>query len=97
MMRTEYDDRQIKRMKDQVINYKNGAIGLGDLVEDLIFLRDALDVCPSEWDHKFTEKLTDLESVNSYLIEKNENKLDQVTQPIVNGAIQKIEYLISEL
>ena len=67
----EFDTRQISKMDEQIASFQSGSISLGDLVEDLVFLRNALEQCEDDWESEFTEKLTDLESVNSYLIEKN--------------------------
>lgn len=94
---SEYDSRQIAKMKSQLSSYLAGNIELGELVDDLIFLRDALENCSADWDLEFTEKLTDLESVNSYMIEKGTNELDGVVQPIVDKAIPTIEKLIESL
>ena len=95
MSLSEHDLRQVEKMKAQISSYQAGVISLGGLVNDLVFLRDALEVCSSEWDLKFTEKLTDLESVNSYMIEKGHTELDDVVKPIVDKAMTTIEEMIA--
>lgn len=92
-----YDSRQLNKMRVQLSAYKEGNLGLGELVDDLVFLRNALESCPIEWDLNFTEKLTDLESVNSYMLEKGDSKVDVTLQPIVDKAISAICELIHSL
>jgi hypothetical protein len=94
---SEYDSRQITKMKSQLSSYLAGSLELGELVDDLVFLRDTLENCSADWDLRFTEKLTDLESVNSYMIEKDINILDATIQPIIDLAIPAIDELINNL
>ncbi|WP_419813119.1 hypothetical protein [Bacterioplanoides sp.] len=92
-----YDSRQIKKMQDKLRLYDIGSVGLGDLVGNLIFLRNSLEVCLDDWDREFTDRLTDLESANSYMIEKGHAIPDDVIQPIVESGIFEIREIIKYL
>lgn len=83
-------------MKSQLRSYQSGGLSLSELVEDLIFLRNALENCSDEWEVRFTDKLTDLESINSYMIEKDIEVLDELVRPIAESAISQICLLINE-
>ncbi|EAQ96129.1 hypothetical protein KT71_18726 [Congregibacter litoralis KT71] len=94
---SKYDSRQIAKMQRQLKSYLNGSLELGELIEDLIFLRNSLESCSDEWDRKFTDKLTDLESANSYLIDKELERPDEITKAVIDSAIPGLGKLIDSL
>ena len=79
-------------MKSQLSYFQKGALDLSELVDELIFLRNALETCLIDWDLKFTEKLTDLETANSYMIEKGVDTTDATIQPIVESLPSILTY-----
>ena len=93
---SEKDLRQFGKMQQQINAYKKSKITLKVLIGDLIFLRDALEVAEKEWEYKFTDSVVDLESVYTYLLEKNLNYPDELTVEIVSRALKKLENLIPE-
>ncbi|MFA0570677.1 hypothetical protein [Vibrio gallaecicus] len=96
MVSSEYDSRQIAKMKSQLRAFQNGDLSLNRLVADLTFLRDVLESCSVEWELKFTSKLTDLESINSYMIENQTDILDEIVRPIADSAISEILELVNK-
>jgi hypothetical protein len=92
----DYDLRQLTRMRQQIDSYRDGSIGLSILIGDLIFLRDALSEVEKEWEKEFTDRIVDLESAYSYVLEKNAGKLDLITQKIVDDTIPKLLSLIEK-
>jgi len=87
----DYDLRQLLRMVDQIKHYIRGNLGLGGLIGDLTFLRDAIHEKPLEWECKLNEALLNLESIYSYSIE---NKISKDNEAVVQNALKAIEELI---
>ncbi|WP_163834676.1 hypothetical protein [Spartinivicinus ruber] len=93
---SDYNLRQLEKMHLQISAYKDGKIDLRSLIEDLMFLRDALEEVEQKWEHDFTDRIIDLESAYSYALEKNAGNLDSLTQKIVEDALPKLQFLIEQ-
>jgi len=90
----EFDLRQLTKMQQQISSYESGNIGLQVLINDLIFLRDALSEVEQEWEFEFTGYIVDLESAYSYALEKNSGKLEAISQKVVGDALPNLLTLI---
>ena len=91
---SSHDTRQFEKMSSQISSYIEGQIGLRSLIDDLLFLRDALDEIDVDWETEFNGHILDLESAYVFALEKNDGNLDSITLPIVEKAIEKLNQLI---
>ncbi|MFC3851676.1 hypothetical protein ACFOSD_04800 [Salinispirillum marinum] len=91
-----YNIRQLKKMREQVASYQVGDLSLQSLIGDLIFLRDSLTETKDDWERELTYLIVDLESANTYALEKNNGKLDSMTSKIVYDALEKLAILIEK-
>ena len=93
----EFDSRQLKKMREQILSYQKGDIGLQSLIGDLLFLRDALSKVEQEWEYEFTDRIVDLETAYCYALEKNAGKLESISQKIVDQTLPKFLSLIKQI
>lgn len=99
---SEYDQRQLKRMQACLSSYDKHQIALNSLVGSLEFLLSAMESVDEEWESKFLEEVTTLETINAIqIIDEAEEKLDydpKESAKQVSDAITKLNELIqSEL
>ena len=96
---SEYDLRQLKLMYETLTAFENGQMMLNSLVSNLEFLLTALETVNPDWEERFLNQITTLESINaleiirnanetSLGIEKNEKKIK------INMAISSLKKLI---
>ncbi|MEQ9346641.1 MAG: hypothetical protein RIG26_09385 [Thalassospira sp.] len=98
MKLSSFDQKQVNKMEMQIENYNQRRIDSGDLISDLGFLRDSLEECPKEWELEFTEKLTDLESANSFLIERRyDEQAKEQTNVLIEITIRNLGEIIGKL
>lgn len=88
--------RQLSKMNQQINLYCSGKIGLGEFIGDLIFLREVILEEDFSWEieTQFNAHLLNLESVYSYVLEKNDGKLDSMIQPTVEREILELRKLL---
>lgn len=89
----DYDLRQLVRMEGQIKSYEEGKLYLCELIGDLMFLSNALQVEDDSWCGYYDSMISDLESVNSYIITHNVAPSEDELK-IVNSAIQNLKKII---
>lgn len=94
-MQSDYDLRQTHRMKSQIDSFKKQHISLSSLINDLMFLRDALEHWEPTWEKKFTDCLVDLESINADMIIGNKINYDELAIKVIENALAELLVLIS--
>jgi len=93
----DFDEHQLKLMKRQIEYFKEGKLELDGLINDLLFLRDALKKIDPNLEKLFTEKILDLESVYSYTLEHKMKNLSRDDEQTINEAIGDITEIISTI
>jgi hypothetical protein len=67
---SEYDVRQLNLMHEHLIYFENKQIELSSLIGSLEFLFNALESIDEEWERKFFNEITILETINALEIIK---------------------------
>ena len=66
------------------------------MIDDLIFLRDALSEVEQEWEYEFSNRVADLESTYVYALEKIAGKLKSISKNIIDAALPKLLSLVKQ-
>jgi hypothetical protein len=62
---SDYDERQLNLMQDQLNAFKNKKLDLSSLVGRLEGLPHAMEHVTDEWEEKFLDEFSILESINA--------------------------------
>lgn len=68
---SEYDERQLRLMHENLISFEMKQIELGSLVGSLEFLLNSLESKDDEWEEKILDEITILETVNALTVIKD--------------------------
>jgi hypothetical protein len=68
---TEYDERQLKLIYENLVSFEKKQIELSSLVGSLEFLLNALESLDEEWEERFLKEVTTLETANALAIIKD--------------------------
>lgn len=68
---TEYDIRQLRLMRENLILFENKELELSSLIGNLEFLLNALEFVNEEWEDKFLKEITTLETISALEIIKD--------------------------
>jgi len=90
-MITQYDQRQLNRMKDQISSFESGGIGLGSLIGDLEFLLNAMESSDEDWKKQLDEQILILEEVYADALDRDMTELEPESQTLVSKAIETIK------
>ena len=71
---SEYDQRQLKLMRESLSSFQKNQIQLGSLIGSLEFLLNAMESVDDDWENKFLKEITTLESVNAIEIIEDSEK-----------------------
>ena len=93
--KNQYNNRQLKAMRDKIQSYLNAQITLGDLINDLEALLDCMGEVDALWEKKFRVTWGRLEDVYSFSIYEKKTTFDKEDKREIDDAIQQILYLIS--
>ena len=96
-MITEYDKRQLLKMRQQVDSFKKGELSLGSLIGDLEFLLNVMESIDVEWKGKAHEPVCVLEEVYAVALDREVQQLDKAGKSLVSQSVQKISEYLSEL
>lgn len=94
-MITEYDQRQLNRMKEQVSNFESGNIGLGPLIGDLGFLLSAMESADRDWKKQLDEQIFMLEEIYADALDKNIKHFEPESQALVSKTIETLKGLLN--
>lgn len=95
-MITEYDNRQLVKMKQQLVSFKKGELPLGSLIGDLFFLLDAIESIEMAWKEKVHEEVCTLEVVYAVALDSGADELDEADTSLVSQSIQKLSECFDE-
>ena len=92
---SEYNSRQIQKMKEKLQEYKSGKLSLSNLIDDLHALWAALEEIDHGWKQSFNTEWLNLEQIYAiHLFRKDDlSKYKQDTDSTVNNLINIIEEL----
>lgn len=98
---SEYDERQLKLMHNNLISFEKKQIELDSLIGSLEFLFNAMESVEDEWQEKFLRELTTLESLNAISIIKEANEEapeinKEKANNLINRAIINLKILIEK-
>ncbi|MDN3508964.1 MAG: hypothetical protein P0S93_02915, partial [Candidatus Neptunochlamydia sp.] len=62
---SEYNGRQLKLMCECLASFEKNQIELSSLIGSLEFLLNAMESVDEDWENKFLQEVTTLESVNA--------------------------------
>lgn len=68
---TQYDERELKLIYDNLVSFEKRQIGLSSLVGSLEFLLNALESIDEEWEERFLKEVTTLETANALVMIKD--------------------------
>lgn len=93
---TDYDLRQLRRMRERIEWFENQKIGLGSLIGDLGALLDCLEATDGEWKDRFRRQWWELELVYAVALDRKLERLPAQSQAIVDDAIRAMKSLLDE-
>ncbi len=83
-MTVEFNAKQIKKMKDLLINFLEYRTDLFSLVSSLEFLFSVIDIEDPEWNERFISQISLLESINASKPKLSETKIKEIVENAVN-------------
>ena len=87
---TDYDKCQLNLMLRSLISFENKQIPLSTLVGNLEFLLSALEVVSEDWEEKFLDEITTLETINARSIIK------EAGEPVTEIEESQKQFLIKQ-
>lgn len=97
----EYDERQLRLMSENLIAFEKKQIELSSLVATLEFLLSAMESVEDDWEDKFLNEVTTLESMNALMIirasgEEAPKISDYQSNQLINYAVSNLKVLIKK-
>jgi predicted enzyme related to lactoylglutathione lyase len=89
----DYDRRQYRRMLGRLMAYKNNALHLRELIDDLAALLAALENVRDEWRKSFQDRWGDLEVTYAIALDQNRS-LDEQDRKLVEEAVDVLKALV---
>lgn len=93
-MVNDYDKRQLELMLKKIILYRQDALILSNLINDLGSLVDVLETVDESWKEELRSWLWDLEEIYAVALDRKQQFLDAEDSRIIENALDKIELLI---
>jgi hypothetical protein len=95
---TEYDERQLKLIYENLVSFEKKQIGLSSLVGSLEFLLNALESIDEEWEERFLKEVTTLETANALAIIKDSEEAPEIElnkkEMLINKSIESLKKLV---
>lgn len=96
-MITEYDSRQLRKMKRQLASFKAGDLSLPALIGDLEFLLNAMESIPIEWKRGIHEQIATLEEVYAITLDRGLAHTDELGMSLIKEAIKNLDEKFQEI
>ena len=94
---TEYNKRQLVKMRQQVDSFKRGEMELGSLIGDLEFLLNVMESMDMKWKAEIHEEVDTMEQVYAVALAWSSGRLDETDKSLVSQSVQNISEGLSEL
>jgi hypothetical protein len=96
-----YDERQLKLMYENLLSFEKKQIALSSLVGTLEFLLSVMESVEDDWEEKFLNEVTALESINALMIirvsgEEAPKICDGRSNQLINDAVSNLKVLIKK-
>ncbi|HEY4831820.1 MAG TPA: hypothetical protein VIH61_04595 [Waddliaceae bacterium] len=88
---SEYDERQLKLMLQQLISFEHKKLELSSLVGSLEGLLHAMENVTDEWEEKFLNEFSTLESINAEMPKMKEDEIEKLIKDTVVNLKKLIE------
>lgn len=89
---SEYDERQLNLMLDQLNAFENKKLDLSSLVGRLEGLLHAMEHVTDEWEEKFLDEFSTLESINAEVPKLKKEEMEK----LIRNSIYNLKKLIQE-
>ena len=89
---SEYDERQLNLMLDQLNAFENKKLDLSSLVGRLEGLLHAMEHVTDEWEEKFLDEFSTLESINAKMPKLKKEEMEK----LIRNSIYNLKKLIQE-
>lgn len=96
-MITEYDSRQLRKMKHQLASFTAGDLPLPGLIGDLEFLLNAMESMPIEWKRSIHEQIATLEEVYAITLDRGLGHVDDLGISLIKEAIKNLDEKFREI
>lgn len=88
---SEYDERQLKLMLKQLISFEHKKLELSSLVGSLEGLLHAMENVTDEWEEKFLNEFSTLESINAEMPKMKKDEIEKLIKDAVSNLKKMIE------
>ena len=88
---SEYDERQLKLMLEQLIFFENKKLELSSLVGRLEDLLHVMEHVTEEWEEKFLNEFSILESINAEMPKMKKSEIENLIKEAVSNLKKLIE------
>ena len=89
---SKYDERQLNLMLDQLNAFENKKLELSSLVGRLEGLLHAMEHVADEWEEKFLDEFSTLESINAEVPKLKKEEMEK----LIRNSIYNLKKLIQE-
>ena len=89
---SEYDERQLNLMLNQLDAYENKKLDLSSLVGRLEGLLHAMEHVTDEWEEKFLDEFSTLESINAEVPKLNKEEIEK----LIKNSVCNLKNLVQE-
>ncbi len=89
---SEYDERQLNLMLNQLEAFENKKLDLSSLVGRLEGLLHAMEHVTDEWEEKFLDEFSTLESINA---EAPKLKTEEI-EKLIKSSVYKLKKIVKE-
>ena len=89
---SEYDERQLNLMLNQLDAYDNKKLDLGSLVGRLEGLLHTIEHVTAEWEEKFLDEFSTLESINAEVPKLNQEEIEK----LIKNSVCNLKNLVQE-
>lgn len=98
---SDYDERQLRLMHNNLISFENKQIDLNSLIGSLEFLLNAMESVEEDWEDKFLKELTTLESINAIAaIKESKEKFPEInianSKNLIKNSVSNLKNLIEK-
>lgn len=96
-MISEFDARQLRKMKLQLAAFRRGELSLGSFIGDMDFLLNALESIPLDWKQRVHEFVATLEEVYAVGLDLGHTEVDEQGQGFIAEATEAIQRCLEEI
>ena len=96
-MITEYDRRQVERMKQQLDRFDRDELDLSGLIGDLEFLLSAIESVPQDWKKDVYKEIGVFEEVYAVFLDRGHEELDIQSRNLVCRAVENLKDKLTEI